>query len=172
MADDKSSNRTVWIVICLIAALLCGCVMGTLVGGLAGFGIGRRAAVRSGHAAPSERVMPSSGGITGRLPSAENGAVIITRVVKASPAEKAGLLDGDIITALDGQSLTGDDTLANRLLRYTPGDAVIISVVRANRQQSFTVVLGANPSQSTRAWIGIYYQQAPTIHLQREPDSD
>lgn len=171
MEEKKRSNQTVWIVICLVAAMLCGCMMGTLVGGLAGFGIGRRAAVRSGYTTPSERVMPSSGGITGRLPSTENGAVIITRVLKASPAEKAGLQEGDIITAFEGQGLTADDTLAGRLLSLKPGDTVRISVMRAGRQIVVTVALGSNPDQATRAWLGIYYRQSPTLPCLQEPDS-
>ena len=83
---------------------------------------------------------------------------MITQVVKASPAEKAGLLEGDIITALEGQSLTVDDTFANRLLRYKPGDTVRVSVTRAGQQQEIKVVLGTIPNQNTRAWLGIYYQ--------------
>lgn len=171
MDDGKRSNTTVWIVIGLVAALLCGCTMGALVGGLAGFGIGRRAAANGGTILLPERVTPDSRGSSGRLPSAEIGAILITQVVKGSPAEKAGLLEGDIITALEGQSLTPDDTFANRLLRYKPGDTVHVSVMRAGQQLEIKVVLGTNTNQGNRAYLGIYYQQAPAMSRLQEPDS-
>lgn len=171
MDDGKRSNKTVWIVIGLVAALLFGCTMGALVGGLAGYGIGRRAAASGGYGIMPGRVTPDSGGATGRLPYAGIGAIMITQVVKASPAEKAGLLEGDIITALEGQSLTPDDTFANRLLRYKPGDTVRVSVMRAGRQQEIKVVLGTIPNQNTRAWLGIYYQQLPAMPRMQVPYS-
>lgn len=171
MEDGKRSNKTIWIVLGLVVALLFGCMMGVLVGGLAGFGIGRHAAANGGSVLIPERVTVDARGTMGRLPSAEIGAILITQVVTASPAEKAGLLKGDIITALEGQSLTPNDSLANRLLQYKPGDTVSISVMREGRQQEISIVLGTSPNQNTQAWLGISYQQVPAMSRMQAPSS-
>jgi PDZ domain-containing secreted protein len=163
MDNAKRSNYTVWIVIGLVIALLCGCTMGALVGGLMGLGISRWSAGSSRNSAVTIQVTPSSRGPADRVPSVGNDSVLITQVVKGSPAEKAGLLAGDIVVALEGQDLTRDATLANRLLRYAPGDTVRLTISRAGQQQEVRVVLGQNPDQNTRAWLGIYYQQAPAM---------
>jgi 2-alkenal reductase len=58
-------------------------------------------------------------------------------------AERAGLREGDIITAIDGQKLDGDTSLRQVLLQHRPGDTVTLTVLRDGKENSVQVTLGA-----------------------------
>ena len=64
--------------------------------------------------------------------------VLVTSVVDDSPAAKAGLKSGDVITEFDGQRVEGTMALG-RLVREVPaGRTVILSVWRDGHSQSIT----------------------------------
>ena len=67
-------------------------------------------------------------------------------VVVGSPAEKAGIKDGDIITAIGGQRIDAGHSLEDVLVRYSPGDEVTLSVLRAGATLELKVTLGTRPS--------------------------
>ena len=154
MENDK--DKTVWIVIGIIAALLLGCVMGACSGGLIGYSLAKRAAIRSEATFISPRATVAS-----RAPSSQSESVpvLVTRVVPDSPAEKAGIMVGDKIIALGGVELTQEQTIDNLMQQYTPGDTLTVTVLRSGRQIEISIILEANPSQTDRAWLGIYYRQ-------------
>ncbi|MGI6069941.1 MAG: trypsin-like peptidase domain-containing protein [Blautia sp.] len=56
----------------------------------------------------------------------------VAEVTEGSAAEKAGLKQGDIITKLDGQTVTGRDDLLDKLQYYKAGESVEIVANRAN----------------------------------------
>ncbi len=72
----------------------------------------------------------------------------IERVLTGSPAEKAGLQSGDIITKLDGQVLDKDNTLARALQNNNVGDAVTLTLDRGGKEMTAGVVLGEAPEPS------------------------
>lgn len=73
---------------------------------------------------------------------AERG-VLVASVTEDSPAAKAGLKAGDVITEFDGQRVEGALTL-QRLVRETPvGRKVSFSIWRDGRAQSLTVEIGS-----------------------------
>jgi serine protease Do len=62
------------------------------------------------------------------------GRVVIMRVTPESPAQRAGLRRGDIITSIAGQELAGQADLYKRLWAYgKPGVAVPLQVLQGNR---------------------------------------
>ncbi len=62
------------------------------------------------------------------------GRIVVARVTPESPAQKAGLRRGDIITALGGQELAGQADLYKRLWAYgKPGVKVPLRVLQGNR---------------------------------------
>jgi 2-alkenal reductase len=67
-------------------------------------------------------------------------------VVPGSPADKAGLRQDDILTAVDGRRLDATHTLDDVLLDYKPGDAITLSVLRAGRTLSVKLILGTRPA--------------------------
>ena len=75
-----------------------------------------------------------------RLP-AEYG-VYITQVVENSPASRAGLQPGDIITGIDETALDATHAYINTLFQYSAGDIVTLTVMRGNEQIQVEVTLG------------------------------
>ena len=75
-----------------------------------------------------------------RLP-AEYG-VYITQVAENSPASRAGLQPGDIITGIEETALDATHTYINTLFQYAPGDTVTLTVMRDNEQTQVDVTLG------------------------------
>jgi serine protease Do len=67
-------------------------------------------------------------------------------VFPGSPAAKAGLADGDIVVAVDGEAVDADHDLATRVLPHVPGDTVTLSVVRDGRTLDIEVTLGTLPA--------------------------
>ena len=62
------------------------------------------------------------------------GRVVVVRVTPESPAQRAGLRRGDIITSMAGQELAGQADLYRRLWAYgKPGVRVPLQVLQGNR---------------------------------------
>jgi S1-C subfamily serine protease len=71
-------------------------------------------------------------------------------ILPGSPAEDAGLKAGDIITALDGQTVDGTSPLDVLLLQHAPGDQVTLTVMRDGEQISVPLTLGTRPADLGR----------------------
>ncbi len=79
--------------------------------------------------------------------------VVVMSVVENGPAANAGIQKGDIITELDGRSVSNMDQLKNVLSYYAAGETVDVVVQRANNgqyeAQTVSVTLGsASEAQS------------------------
>lgn len=69
-----------------------------------------------------------------------NGYIKVVSPIKKSPAEKAGLLPNDIITAVDGKSIQGlSSSEAVLLIRGEKGSTVTLSIQRGASMESFDV---------------------------------
>lgn len=71
-------------------------------------------------------------------------------VVAGSPADEAGLQDGDIITALDGLAIDRDNPLDLQVLRFAPGDEVTLQVLRGGETVDLLATLGIRPADLGR----------------------
>jgi len=72
--------------------------------------------------------------------SVQSGAVI-AEMTAGSPAERAGLKNGDVITAIDGGKVEGAGDLRRVLRSHKPGDTVNLSVRRGAEKLSVKVQL-------------------------------
>ena len=70
----------------------------------------------------------------------QGSAATITESVPGSPANRAGLLTGDMIVTLDGEPVTGADDLIRLLTGERIGRAVEIDVLRLGKPRRFTLV--------------------------------
>lgn len=68
-------------------------------------------------------------------------------VVAGSPADKAGLQEGDIITAVDDQKIDEDHSLASRLAQHAPDDKITLTVLRDDKEQAIVVTLEGYPAE-------------------------
>jgi serine protease Do len=59
-----------------------------------------------------------------------SGAGKVEPVTKDSPAEKAGLKEGDVILEFNGEKIIGANTLAKIMQKYSVGDTVSLKVLR------------------------------------------
>ena len=68
-------------------------------------------------------------------PSDEVPGVIIREALRGGPAEQAGLVDGDVLTSIDGAPLDSATTLTHMLDRHYPGDVVDLTWIDRSGQQ-------------------------------------
>ncbi len=71
----------------------------------------------------------------------------IFKIAPGSPAEKAGLQIGDIITAVNGQKLSDYFALKYHVRKATPGDEITLDVQRDSRALQVTMTAGVMPYQ-------------------------
>ncbi len=90
-------------------------------------------------------VSPSSDGFGGSGSAGTNGAAV-TMVQAGTPAGKAGLQAGDVITGLGGRSVDSPAALKSILKTHKPGDKVSIQWLDSSGQQHrATITLAAGP---------------------------
>lgn len=70
------------------------------------------------------------------------GALIVG-VIQSSPADKAGLLQGDVVTAFDGQTVNGPDDLMAKIQGESPGTLVRLTIVRNGASLGVQATLGS-----------------------------
>jgi S1-C subfamily serine protease len=70
----------------------------------------------------------------------------IQSVKSGSPAEKAGLKAGDVVTDIGGKTVQNADDLTALVATYKPGDTAKLTVKRGGSTQTITVTFGQRPS--------------------------
>jgi len=68
--------------------------------------------------------------------------VLVSEVVKDSPAEKAGLKAGDIITKVDDKDIENAGDLTMTVRGYEPETKVSVSVIRNGKKKNLEAILG------------------------------
>jgi len=66
----------------------------------------------------------------------------VTSVASGSPAEKAGIQQGDIITSIGGVTMDANHTFINTMYTFKPGDQVTIILNRSGKTLTVQVTLG------------------------------
>jgi putative serine protease PepD len=77
-----------------------------------------------------------------------NGGSVVESVQSGTPAANAGLKTGDVITAVDGNSVPDSATLTTVIGSHKPGDKVTLTFTRNGATKTTTVTLGTRPSSS------------------------
>jgi putative serine protease PepD len=78
--------------------------------------------------------------------SRSGGGAAVTEVRSNTPADKAGLQVGDVITAVDGKKISSADELRSAITAHSPGDRVSITYVRGDQSHTVQVTLAERPS--------------------------
>jgi serine protease Do len=64
-----------------------------------------------------------------------------------SPAAKAGIMAGDVITTLDGTTVTDSRTLARKIGAMAPGTSIKLGVLHNGSEKTVTLTLGTLPDE-------------------------
>lgn len=82
-----------------------------------------------------------------------SGAYIVPRgnrrqesIVSGSPAAKAGLKEGDIITKIAGKDINDKNSLTSLIAQHSVGDEIELTIIRDGKEQTIKVVLEAAPT--------------------------
>ncbi len=98
---------------------------------------------------PPEAPEPPGGGWLGVVLSGEEGGgVTIREVREESPAEKAGLKEGDRILEMDGRKITTPRDVRRTLRNLEPGDTLQIKVRRGSQEKTLTATVGKPPEDA------------------------
>lgn len=71
----------------------------------------------------------------------------VQQIVPGSPAEKAGLADGDIVTKINDQPVDSESKISDVISSKQIGDKIVMSVWRNNKEIQITTTLQELPSQ-------------------------
>jgi serine protease Do len=74
---------------------------------------------------------------------------LVTKVVASSPAEKAGIKQGDIITAVDGEPMSDSGNLQKKISNSKVGSQVTLTVMRDGSAREIKVTLEKLPKDLT-----------------------
>jgi S1-C subfamily serine protease len=85
-------------------------------------------------------------GVTMAPPTGGQDGALVQDVASGSPAAKAGLRAGDLVVAIDGQSVADYGEMAARIRAHKPGDKVTLKVVRGGNETTITATLTERPA--------------------------
>jgi serine protease Do len=94
------------------------------------------------------KIEPVTQDVADSLGLAEAAGALVNEPQAGSPGEKAGIQTGDVITAVDGETIKGPKELARKIGSMDPGKTVEVSVWRDGKAMSLGVTLGTLPNDT------------------------
>jgi hypothetical protein len=64
---------------------------------------------------------------------------LLVDIIPGLPADKAGLVDHDIVIAVDGSPDASANDIRNRLKKMKPGDPITLTIQRGNSKETVTL---------------------------------
>lgn len=164
--EERNSRKTLWIVLGVLAVLLLLCVLCGLAGAMGylfGRSAGRADALPYGGALRRDERVPEFAPPAQDFPMPMEllGGALIIEVTAGSPADDAGLRQGDIIMAVGGSSLEQAGPLADVVAGSRPGDVLAFDILRDGSVRTVEVTVGSNPENADQPWIGLRYRDLP-----------
>ena len=89
------------------------------------------------------------------------GKPLVKRVIRTSPAEKAGLAVGDTVRSVDGVAATGASQLVAYIRQRAPGDKLAFEIDRAGTRLSLVVEVALRPPIDQLVAAELVGQPAP-----------
>jgi len=68
-------------------------------------------------------------------------------VISGSPADQAGIRDGDIILRVDGDEVNDSHDLGYLLRLHAPGEVIVLDVLRDGEESEYWVTLEERPTE-------------------------
>jgi serine protease Do len=92
------------------------------------------------------QIQPVNKDIAESLGLSEPSGALVVSPQEGSPGQKAGIKNGDVVTAVNGETVKDPRDLARRIGAMAPGKKVEVSLWRDGKPQSVTVDLGTLPA--------------------------
>jgi serine protease Do len=93
------------------------------------------------------QIQPVTEGIADSLGMKKVEGALVDEAQADSPAAKAGIEAGDVITAVNGTAVKDSRDLARQIAALAPDTSVKLDVVHKGQSQTLTVALGTMPNQ-------------------------
>ena len=93
------------------------------------------------------QIQPVTANIAESLGMKDDKGALVAEPLKDGPAAKAGILAGDVITALNGQPVKDARDLAKQIGDLAPGGTAKLTIWRKGEAKSFSLTLGEMPKQ-------------------------
>ncbi|MEO5858472.1 MAG: PDZ domain-containing protein [Pyrinomonadaceae bacterium] len=81
----------------------------------------------------------------GKLGLREVRGVAVAKVIEGSPAQSAGLQDGDVIVRIDGEDISSGRKLTRLVSEISPDHTAKVTVLRGGSEREINVTLGKRP---------------------------
>jgi thiol-disulfide isomerase/thioredoxin len=94
----------------------------------------------------------------------QSAGVRVGHVIRGSPADKAGLREGDRVLRLGSTTVSKGADVVHTVSRLSVGDVVEVGLTRAGQPQTLRVTLGPFPSQDDMMRMDLVGSQAPPFH--------
>jgi serine protease Do len=79
-------------------------------------------------------------------PGQDQSGASLPAITPDSPAAKAGIKDGDIVTSIEGMTIDTEHPLDSIITRFAPGRTVTVEVLRGGTTVKLQVTLGTRPA--------------------------
>jgi len=93
------------------------------------------------------QIQPINADIADSLGLKSDEGALVAEPQSGSPAAKAGVQSGDVITAVNGEPVKDARTLARRISRMAPGTSVKLDLIRKGKPETVTLTLGELPKE-------------------------
>jgi S1-C subfamily serine protease len=124
---------------------------------------GRPDDARASRAWLGVQIQPVTAEIADSLGMKGHDGALVVEPQEGSPAAKAGILAGDVITAVNGTAVKDAGDLAKMIGGMDPGGSVKLTVWRNGEEKNFSLALGGpSNSREARAWLGVQIQPVTT----------
>jgi serine protease Do len=108
------------------------------------------------------QVQPVTAAIADSMGLKKAEGALVDQPEPNSPAAKAGIKAGDIITAVNGTPIKDARALAQQIARAAPGSSATLTVIRDSKPESIDVTLATMPKHQQEANAQSPQQQEPT----------
>lgn len=98
------------------------------------------------------REIHSNKAFLGVMTKEGEGGAEITEVTKESPAEKAGLKEGDVIIKVNEHKIADADDLYKAIGKYKPGEKVNVTYKHEGKEQTKSIELSENKQVRAYSW--------------------
>ena len=105
---------------------------------------------RAEHAFAGIEQTPITPQIANQLGLPNTDGAVVLSVVRAGPADQAGMRPGDVLTAFDGKPVRTPEDFLAALRPHRPGDVVTATVRRGTQTQQLSLTLAGRPAAANQ----------------------